>query len=100
MIRKLFIVSISSLALSAVCLGGAWAIGGKELIANNGWTFDIDGKDSGPRVTRTLAFDPAVPLVLDAPVDVAFTRSDKVEMIVSGKPALIDRFTGRMASCP
>lgn len=90
MIRKLFIVSASALALAMVCLGGAWAIGGAELIRHGGWTFDTDGRDSGPHITRTFAFDPAVPLVLEAPASLEFTRGEKTGLTVSGRPSAVN----------
>ncbi|MCK9543105.1 MAG: DUF2807 domain-containing protein [Novosphingobium sp.] len=88
MIRKLFIVSASALLLAMICLAGAWAIGGKELVDSGGWT--IDDKDSGPHITRDFTFDPNVPLVLSAPVNLEFTRGAKVSMTVSGRPAVIE----------
>lgn len=90
MIRRLLIVFASALGLAFVCLAGAWAIGGRELVANGGWTFDSEGGDSGPHIKRALAFDPATPMAFDVPVNFEFTRGDKVSLTVSGRPRLIN----------
>ena len=70
MIRTLLIITGASLVLCIAALAGAAAIGGQDM-ARHGWTWtfrDGDGfrreetvtfkrADSGPRVTRTLAWD-------------------------------------------
>lgn len=91
MIRKLLIVAASAFVLALVCLAAAWAIGGREFVKEGGWTIDGSDDDRGPRVERTLTFDPSRPLVLEAPVDVDFTKGDTVEMVVSGNPSIINR---------
>lgn len=90
MIRKLLVLALSAAVAGMACLGLAWGIGGAELVRNGGFTLDFDDKGkSGPHVRKVVAFDPAVPLVLNAPVDVEFTRGDKTEMSISGNAALM-----------
>lgn len=88
MIRKLLIVAGSAFVLALICLSIAWAIGGREFVKNGGWTIDDD--KGGPRIERTLTFDPSKPLVLEAPVDIDFAKSDTVTMTVSGRPGIIN----------
>ncbi len=90
MIRKLVVVALSALVAGIACLGIAFAIAGPELVRNGGYTIDFDDKtQSGPHVRKVVAFDPTVPLVLNAPVNLEFTRGDKTEMTISGNAELM-----------
>lgn len=97
MTRKLLVVAASGLVLAILLLSAAWAIGGKQMVAairSGGWHyndrhFTINDDDHGPVATRSLAFDPAVPLVVDAPVDLHFVRGEHPGMTVSGPARLI-----------
>lgn len=90
MIRKLLVVALSALVAGIACLGIAFAIAGPELVRNGGYTIDFDDKrQTGPHVRKIVAFDPGVPLVLNAPVDLEFNRGDKTEMTISGNRDLM-----------
>jgi hypothetical protein len=90
MIRKLLVLALSAALASMACLGIAWGIGGDELVRNGGYTIDLDGEGkTGPHVRKLVTFDPGVPLVLNAPVSVEFTRGDRTEMAVSGNAELM-----------
>ena len=100
MTRKLLVVAASGLVLAILLLSAAWAIGGQAMLSamhHGGWHFtdgryilNGDDDDHGPRTTRSLAFDPAVPLTLDAPFDLHFTRGDHPGMTVSGPTDLVN----------
>ena len=97
MIRKLLIVFASGLALSIVCISGAWVVGGQELMTHfrdhkGGWQFDFDS-DKGPRTTRTLPFDGSRILSIDGPVNLRFTRGAKAEMMIEGPQNVVDRLS-------
>jgi hypothetical protein len=90
MIRKLLVLALSASLACLACLGIAFALAGPELARNGGYTLDLDDETkTGPHVRKIVAFDPAVPLVLNAPVSVEFTRGDKTEMAVSGNAELM-----------
>jgi hypothetical protein len=94
MTKKLLVVAASGLVLAILLLSAAWVIGGQAMVTaihHGGWhfTFDDDDHDHGAKVTRTLTFDPAAPLTVDAPVHLHFTRGDHVEMTVSGASSLV-----------
>lgn len=92
MIKKLLIVFASGLVLSVLLLSTAWVIGGDALLQRaHGWRIGGDGEYSGPVVTRTLAFDGARPLAVDAPVNLRFVKGDKSEMRVQGPETMMNR---------
>lgn len=97
MIRKLLVVFASGLVLAIFSLGGAWAIGGDELVQRvrtEGWDHDWDedeGREGRAPYTRPLAFDPARPLTVNLPVSLRFQRGDKTEMTVSGPRRVVER---------
>lgn len=88
MTRKLLIVFVSGMVLAMVLLSAAWAIGGKEIAARldkgGGWSFTFDDDDDHGGTTRTMAFDPAQPLAIDAPVSLHFNRAAQPRMTVRG----------------
>lgn len=91
MTKKLLIVFVSGLVLSIVALSSAWLIGGKEVMAREGFSFLHDGdRDRGPTVTRDLAFDAGRILRIDAPVSLRFSRGPEVRMTVSGPARLME----------
>jgi hypothetical protein len=96
MIRTLLIITGASLVLCIAALAGAAAIGGNDL-ARHGWTWTIRGQgdgqdetvrfqraDSGPRVTRTLAWDGGDRLDIDVSADVTFVQGDAASVEISG----------------
>jgi hypothetical protein len=92
MIRKLLIVAVSGIMLALVSIGGAIAIGGSDLrgaIRDGQFVWDSD-EHKGPTVTKEFAFDTSKPLEIALPLDMHFTRSDKVSMVVEGPKDAID----------
>lgn len=93
MIRKLLIVSASALVLAVVSLGIAWMIGGRHLVHeikdNDSISLSAEGGGIAARTTRTLDFDPATPLTIEAPVELTFTRGDAPALTVEGPTKLI-----------
>lgn len=95
MTKKLLVVAASGLVLAILLLSIAWAIGGQEMMTavhRGGWhiTDDDDDKDGhGTVVTRSLTFDPAAPLTVNAPVEFHFVRGDHVAMTVSGSAPML-----------
>lgn len=93
MIRKLLIVSASAFVLAVISLSLAWMAGGQQFVrevnANDGFSLNFDGDGTEPKSTRTLAFDPAVPLTIAAPVELTFTRGGAPGLTVEGPEKLI-----------
>lgn len=96
MIRTLLIITGASLVLCVAALAGAAAIGGHEF-ARHGWTWTFrghgDGRDetvrfqradSGPRVTRTLAWDGDDRLDIDVAADVTYVQGDAASVEITG----------------
>jgi len=96
MIRTLLIITGASLVLCIAALAGAAAIGGNDL-ARHGWTWTIRGQgdgenetvrfqrgDSGPRVTRTLAWDGSDRLDIDVAADVIYVQGDAASVEIVG----------------
>ncbi|MDO1558038.1 DUF2807 domain-containing protein [Brevundimonas sp. 2R-24] len=110
MIRPLLIIAGSGLVLSAVCFGGAAALGGRDLFSN-GWVIrdgdwggmvhvsaddfsvgSTDG-DETPVETRTLAWNGTDTLSLFIPGEVIFVQSDEAGIEATGAAAVLDRLT-------
>jgi len=93
MTRKLLIVFASGLVLAMVLLSAAWAIGGQAMLARidkqGGWNFTFDEGAEAGSASRTLTFDPAQRLAIDAPVRLRFTRADQSRMTVRGPERLL-----------
>ncbi len=99
MTKKLLVVAASGLVLAILLLSAAWAIGGRGMLAamhSSGWHFndwnwttDDDDHEHGPVTTRSYPFDPAVPLVVDAPVELHFERGEHPGMTISGPARMI-----------
>lgn len=96
MIRTLLIITGASLVLCIAALAGAAAIGGHEM-ARHGWSWTIRGHgdgheetvrfqrgDSGPRVTRTLAWDGSERLDIDVAADVTYVQGDAATVEIVG----------------
>ncbi|NJC40277.1 hypothetical protein GGQ87_000535 [Brevundimonas alba] len=101
MIRTLLIITGASLVLCAASIGGAAAIGGNDL-ARHGWewTFHDDGEehtvhfdreDSGPRVSRTIAWAGGDRLEVEVPAEVIYVQGDEASVEVSGVQSQVDR---------
>ena len=92
MIKKLLIVAVSGIMLALIAIGGAIAIGGPDLnkaFHDGHFVWDSDEYD-GPVAKKELTFDASKTLEIALPVDMHFTRSDKVSMIVEGPKKAID----------
>ena len=96
MIRTLLIITGASLVLCIAALAGAAALGGQDM-ARHGWTWTLRGHgdgqdetirfqraDSGPRVTRTLAWDGSDRLSIDVTADVTYVQGDAASVEISG----------------
>jgi len=102
MIRTLLIIAGASSVLALATLGGAAAIGGRDLARHGwAWTFQDDGGDSirferengapvSPRVTRTLAWTGGDSLILDLPYDVTYVQGAEAGVVVTGPKDLAD----------
>ena len=97
MTKKLLVVGASGLVLAVLLLSLAWVIGGKAFVGDlehkRGWTIDLDDDDdeeSGPRVTRSLAYDGSQPLTIDAPVSLRFVRGAQRQMTVEGRQDMMN----------
>ena len=96
MIRTLLIITGASLVLCIAALAGAAALGGQDM-ARPGWTWTLRGHgdgqdetirfqraDSGPRVTRTLAWDGSDRLDVEVAAEVTYVQGDTASVEVSG----------------
>ncbi|MFW2342920.1 GIN domain-containing protein [Brevundimonas sp.] len=106
MVRNFLIIAAAALVLSVVCLAGAFALGGRELAAN-GWSWTVfnsdgesirfervrnaDAHDTGPEVTRTLAWDGSDTLVLDFDGRVEYVQGNTAGVTVTGPETVVDR---------
>ena len=98
MIRNLLIITGVGLVLAVVGIGGALALGGRDL-ARHEWTWvvtDDRAGDSdfrfqrgrvGPDVTRTLAWEGAERLSVDMPAEVAFVQGAEAGVRITGPQA-------------
>ncbi len=101
MIRNLLIITGVGLLLAVVGIGGAMALGGRDL-ARHDWTWvltddgDRDsvrierGVQTPPDVTRTLAWDGGERLLLDLPADVTFVQGPDAGVVITGPAGMID----------
>lgn len=96
MIRTLLIITGASLVLCIAALAGAVAIGGNDM-ARHGWVWTFPGSgdghdetvrfqraDSGPPVTRTLAWDGGDRLDIDVTADVTYIQGDAASVEIIG----------------
>src|SRR6185312_1557871 len=93
---KLAIIAISGFAISAVCLGGAFALGGNE-IGNAVFDFgDFDQprcdtmREPTPTAdTRTLAWDGQDRAAVALPANVHYRAGSGDKLIVKGDPEIV-----------
>ena len=103
MTRSLFIIAGASFVLALACLGGAAALGGRDLAAND-WTWVISDReagpddhvsfergDLGPDVTRTLDWNGGETLTVDLSADVAYVQGDKPGVVIRGPKSAVER---------
>ena len=101
MIRTLLIIAGASLVLCIVTVGGAAAVGGRDLASHNWtWTFPDNGEmhtvhfergDDGPTVSRTLAWTGGDRLQVEIPGDVAYIQGPTASVVVTGQKSLVDK---------
>ncbi|MBJ7486122.1 DUF2807 domain-containing protein [Brevundimonas sp.] len=105
MTRTLLIIAGAAFVLALATLGGAAAIGGRDMAANGWeWTFpghgdggdetirfERVGRDNGPSITRTLAWTGGSTLAVDLSADVTYVQGDQAGIVVTGPKSLADR---------
>ena len=94
MIRTLLIITGASLVLCVAALGGAAALGSRDIARHGGsWTFWEDGEphtvrvlrgDRGPRVTRSLAWEGGDRLDVEVAAEVTYVQGGTASVVVSG----------------
>ncbi|MFC5372210.1 GIN domain-containing protein [Brevundimonas faecalis] len=103
MIRNLLIISGAGLVLAIAGIGGAFAVGGRDL-ARHDWTWVITDDAAGdngftvergqvsPDITRTLAWVDGQRLAIDVPADVVYDQqADAPGITVSGAENVVSR---------
>jgi hypothetical protein len=109
MIRNLTIVAVASFVLALGCLGGAAALGGRQLMTHgwnipvNDWHIDVSDDDSHVSIrpggtveelgeaTRQIAWTGGETLQIDLPADVTYTQGPQAGVTISGPKRLVDR---------
>lgn len=103
MIRNLLIISGAGLILAVVGIGGAFAVGGRDL-ARHDWTWVVTDDEPGddgftiergqvsPEITRTIAWVGGERLAIDIPADVIYDQqADAPGITVSGAESVVNR---------
>lgn len=99
MTKKLLVVFASGLILATALFAITWVVGGRAFVSDLehkhgwSWTFDDDEdgtRHAGPQTSRSLTYDPAVPLTIDAPVTLKYQRGTQTSMTVEGPRNLVD----------
>lgn len=101
MIRTLLIIAGAAFVLSLVTLGGAAAIGGRDMAAN-GWSWTLHDDEGGnlkivraddaraAEVTRTLAWAGSDTLIVDLHGDVEYVQGETPGITVRGPADRVD----------
>ncbi|HEY1071354.1 GIN domain-containing protein [Brevundimonas sp.] len=103
MIRNLIIISSAGLVLAIVGIGGAFAVGGRDLIrhertwvitddipGDNGFT--IERSEVSPEITRTIAWASDERLAINLPADVTYDQqADAPGVTIIGPKPVVDR---------
>lgn len=102
MIRTLLIIAAAGLVLATASIGGAFALGGRDM-ARHGWEWTFHDKDGdtvsferddgtrGPDVTRTLEWTGGQTLTIDLSADVDYVQGDTPGVTVTGPAQLVER---------
>lgn len=105
MIRPLLIIAGAGLVLATASLGGAFALGGRDMARNGwSWTFDTDehgntsvirragpAEDLGPDTVRTVAFTGGEGLELELSADVTYVQGPAATVVITGPKTVVDR---------
>ncbi len=102
MIRTLLIIAAAGLVLATASLGGAFALGGRDM-ARHGWEWTFHDKDGdtvsferddgtrGPDVTRTLEWTGGQTLTVDLSADVEYVQGATPGVTVTGPAQLVEK---------
>ena len=103
MIRTLFIIAAAGLVLATASLGGAFALGGRDM-ARHGWAWTFHDDDDGdtvrfqraddtrtPEITRQIAWTGGDTLTVDLSADVEYVQGDTPGVTVTGPAALVEK---------
>ncbi|WP_426051409.1 GIN domain-containing protein [Brevundimonas sp. SL161] len=102
MIRTLLIIAAAGLVLATASLGGAFALGGRDM-ARHGWEWTFHDKDGdtvsferddgtrGPDVTRTLEWTGGQTLIVDLSADVDYVQGATPGVTITGPAQLVER---------
>lgn len=101
MIRTLLIITGASLVLCVAALGGAAALGSRDIARHGGnWTFwDDDGErhvvhfqrsDDGETLSRTLDWTGGDRLQVDVAAEVTYVQGDEASVTVTGPKAQVE----------
>jgi hypothetical protein len=102
MIRTLLIIAAAGLVLATASLGGAFALGGRDM-ARHGWEWTFHDKDGdtvsferddgtrGPDVSRTLEWTGGQTLTIDLSADVDYVQGAAAGVTVTGPAELVEQ---------
>ena len=102
MIRTLLIIAAAGLVLATASLGGAFALGGRDM-ARNGWEWTLHDRDGdtvsfkrddgtrGPDVTRNLEWTGGQKLTVDLLAQVEYVQGDQAGVVVTGPADAVNR---------
>ncbi len=101
MIRTLLIIAAAGLVLATASLGGAFALGGRDM-ARHGWEWTFEGKDGdtvrferddgtrGPDVTRTIEWTGGQALTVDLSAHVDYVQGETAGVTITGPAELVE----------
>ena len=102
MIRTLLIIAAAGLVLATASLGGAFALGGRDM-ARHGWEWTFEDKDGdtvrferddgtrSPDTTRTIEWTGGQTLTIDLAADVDYVQGAAPGVTVTGPANLVER---------
>lgn len=102
MIRTLLIIAVAGLVLATACLGGAFALGGRDM-ARHGWEWTFEDEDGdtvrferddgtrGPDTTRTIEWTGGQTLTVDLSADVDYVQGETAGVTVTGPAELVEK---------
>lgn len=102
MIRTLLIIAVAGLVLATASLGGAVALGGRDM-ARHGWEWTLHDPDGdtlsfrrddgtrGPDVSRTLDWTGGQSLTIDLSAQVEYVQGAEAGVVVTGPADMVNR---------